>query len=603
MNKQEIIALIYGFSVITLVSFFSFILVSSSQVGALSGSKWQAGNIISDANFYDNNQMSVSEIDKTIKELVKCDTNGDKNSEWGGGIDYNGDGRITRSEWARSTYNYTGKFVCLADYYENPTTGANNLHTGIRPPGSISAAEIIKRAADQYRINPKVLLVKIRKESPGPLTADEWPLPSQFEAAMGYACPDPPLGQPVVCDPAFRGFNKQISNAAKGLRNYVTNASSYRYKAFQNNTILYNPDRSCGLSTVYIANHATAGLYNYTPYQPNKAALDNLYTEGDKCSAYGNRNFWVMYNQMFGPTISYQAGDKPSSKSGYAKAACTVSRFSSEYVGRLYNPDTRDFLYTTSHIEACNSVKLGFIWDGIVFINTKDDPNRIPIYRLANHERHIYTSSDAVRDDHLNNRGYKDEGIGFYALSSPSPSSTPVYGLQRDETFFITSAGKEAEQYASDRYFNFGTAFYTKKMTGEDIPIYRISNAQHSRLYTASATERRLAIRDLGFKDEGIISTNDLYPTTDNMPIYRLRSPWGTYFYTLSRIERDLAVINHDYFSEGIGFYVYMYSDKPVYRAFDPSSALRIYTNNLLEYRLAEQRHKYVGEGISWYGK
>jgi len=50
-------------------------------------------------------------------------------------------------------------------------------------------------------------------------------------------------------------------------------------------------------------NAATAALYNYTPYQPNKAALDNLYGSGNSCSAYGNRNFWRMYNDWFGPTI------------------------------------------------------------------------------------------------------------------------------------------------------------------------------------------------------------------------------------------------------------------------------------------------------------
>ncbi|MBC7404826.1 MAG: hypothetical protein H7252_03970 [Cytophaga sp.] len=49
-------------------------------------------------------------------------------------------------------------------------------------------------------------------------------------------------------------------------------------------------------------NQATAGLYNYTPYQPNTAALANLYGTGDSCSAYGNRNFWRMFYDWFGST-------------------------------------------------------------------------------------------------------------------------------------------------------------------------------------------------------------------------------------------------------------------------------------------------------------
>jgi len=53
-----------------------------------------------------------------------------------------------------------------------------------------------------------------------------------------------------------------------------------------------------------LQNQATAGLYNYTPYQPNQAALNNLYGSGDACSAYGNRNFWRIYIDWFGSPTS-----------------------------------------------------------------------------------------------------------------------------------------------------------------------------------------------------------------------------------------------------------------------------------------------------------
>jgi hypothetical protein len=51
---------------------------------------------------------------------------------------------------------------------------------------------------------------------------------------------------------------------------------------------------------VFIENQATAGLYNYTPYTPNDAALNNMYGTGDACSSYGNRNFWRIYTDWFG---------------------------------------------------------------------------------------------------------------------------------------------------------------------------------------------------------------------------------------------------------------------------------------------------------------
>jgi hypothetical protein len=51
---------------------------------------------------------------------------------------------------------------------------------------------------------------------------------------------------------------------------------------------------------VRIRNQATANLYNYTPYQPNEAALASLYGDGDECSAFGNRNFWRIFTDWFG---------------------------------------------------------------------------------------------------------------------------------------------------------------------------------------------------------------------------------------------------------------------------------------------------------------
>lgn len=69
--------------------------------------------------------------------------------------------------------------------------------------------------------------------------------------------------------------------------------------------MLYHPDSDrCGGASVTIASAATAALYYYTPYQPNAAALANLYGTGDSCSSYGNRNFWRMYSDWFGDPAS-----------------------------------------------------------------------------------------------------------------------------------------------------------------------------------------------------------------------------------------------------------------------------------------------------------
>ena len=67
--------------------------------------------------------------------------------------------------------------------------------------------------------------------------------------------------------------------------------------------ILWNvAETGCGGADVTIRNTATASLYNYTPYQPNAAALASYPGVGDRCSAYGNRNFFFLFQKYFGVT-------------------------------------------------------------------------------------------------------------------------------------------------------------------------------------------------------------------------------------------------------------------------------------------------------------
>jgi hypothetical protein len=266
---------------------------------AVSGSEWKAGNIVSDSIFYDNSSMSISDIQNFLNNKVpSCDSSGVKTSELGGG---------SRAQYGASR-GYPAPFVCVRNYIENPSTHENNLSTNGQVSGGWPAAMIIKYAADTYRINPKILLVTIQKESS--MITDDWPLRVQYNAIMGYGCPDTGPNNSANCNSTYNGFYNQMMLSARQFRLYADNPQSYRYKPYQNNTILYNPNTSCGSSNVYIEGLATAGLYNYTPYQPNTAALNNLYGTGDGCSAYGNRNFWRMYNDWFGGTqgpIAYKA--------------------------------------------------------------------------------------------------------------------------------------------------------------------------------------------------------------------------------------------------------------------------------------------------------
>ena len=61
-------------------------------------------------------------------------------------------------------------------------------------------------------------------------------------------------------------------------------------------------ESGCGSGPVTIKNLATASLYTYTPYQPNAAALAAYPGAGDRCSTYGNRNFFRLFQKYFGDT-------------------------------------------------------------------------------------------------------------------------------------------------------------------------------------------------------------------------------------------------------------------------------------------------------------
>ena len=250
---------------------------------------WQAGNIMSNEVMGAYASMSDSQIQSFLEAKVStCDTNGQQLSEYGG-PDLNGDGKVQRWEWGQANYNQT-TFVCLKDYTVN----------------GVKASRIIYDKAQTYRINPKVLIVLLQKEQG--LVTDTWPLNVQYRTATGYGCPDT-----APCDSQYYGLANQLDWAAKMFRSILDNSPDwYTPYVLGNNYIQYNPESSCGGGTVNIANRATQALYNYTPYQPNKASLDAGFGSAP-CGAYGNRNFYLYYSSWFGSPrgIDYDSFDIP----------------------------------------------------------------------------------------------------------------------------------------------------------------------------------------------------------------------------------------------------------------------------------------------------
>lgn len=283
------------------VIIFGFVLLgitfaASGRVESLSGSQWRADRIIDDGVFYNGAGMSEELIQGFLNSKVPtCDTNGS--------LQYGGTG-MTRAQWADANNKPEPPYVCLKSYTQNvPSRDADAYCSGAITGGIKNAARIIYEVSRACNINPKVILVTLQKEQS--LITDDWPWPVQYTKATGYGCPDSSLPESVDnnqngCYDEFEGFFNQIYYGARQFQRYKTQPHLFNFSAQETSFIQYNPNGSCGGTNVTVFNHATAGLYNYTPYQPNQAALNNLYGTGDSCSAYGNRNFWRIFNDWFG---------------------------------------------------------------------------------------------------------------------------------------------------------------------------------------------------------------------------------------------------------------------------------------------------------------
>jgi putative cell wall-binding protein len=183
-------------------------------------------------------------------------------------------------------------------------------------------SRIIYKVQIACGVSAKVLLVTLQKEQ-GLITSTN-PTTRAVNYALGYGCPDT-----APCDPAVAGISQQLYRAAAQFQRYRLSPSTYNFQVGTEN-IQYHPNTACGTKRVTILNQATAGLYNYTPYTPNAAALNNLYGLGDSCSSYGNRNFWRLYTDWFGsPTTLVPSGVETERLAGSDRWA-TAARISSE---------------------------------------------------------------------------------------------------------------------------------------------------------------------------------------------------------------------------------------------------------------------------------
>lgn len=319
----------------------------TARTAALSGGEFQAGRIMDDVVFFNPGTMNTLQIQEFLNAKVpSCDSSGQQtiyDSAYGD--------TVTRAVYSQRR-GVSTPFICLKDFRQDTIAkpGEAGLCNGYTVANQ-SAAEIIYNVAQSCGINPKVLTVLLQKEQS--LVTDDWPWPVQYRSATGYGCPDT-----AACDAEYYGFFNQVYSAARQFKRYSRDSNLFNYRANTSADIYFNPGpcventsctqyygrfgtspdiQYCGATSVFIQNQATAGLYNYTPYQPNSAALNNLYGTGDICSSYGNRNFWRLYNDWFGSTLGPNFNWSLESQALYTDSTKTTGASNSLVAGnRVY---------------------------------------------------------------------------------------------------------------------------------------------------------------------------------------------------------------------------------------------------------------------------
>ncbi|HZK59448.1 MAG TPA: hypothetical protein VFC59_06225, partial [Cryobacterium sp.] len=262
---------------VSLVLSLALVAAPAQPANAANGADFHPGFIISDAVFYNGKTMTAAQIQSFL----------------------NSKGRTVSKDPALNGLPCVAGYTCLKSYSQTTTsqTAKSEGCAAYAGQPNEAAAVIIYKVGVSCGINPKALLVLLEKEQG--LVTGTHPTASIYRKATGFGCPDT-----SVCDSQYYGFFNQVYQAAWMFKKYQARPSSRGYVAGRYNTIAWSPNSACGSSSVYIQNKATAGLYIYTPYRPNAAALANMYGTGNSCSTYGNRNFWRLFTDWFGSTGS-----------------------------------------------------------------------------------------------------------------------------------------------------------------------------------------------------------------------------------------------------------------------------------------------------------
>lgn len=141
---------------------------------------------------------------------------------------------------------------------------------------------------------------------------------------------------------------------------------------------------------------------------------------------------------------------------------------------------------------------------GTLTVTEKSEEDRVPLYRVynPNNGEHLYTKS-LTEAQGLVNKGWQDEGIGWYGAEKSGKPVYRLYNRNSGEHFYTLDKG-EYDNVANAGWEKEDISFYAAEDT--EIPIYRVFNPNSkdagSHHYTLSTDESIWLIQE-GWQAEG----------------------------------------------------------------------------------------------------
>lgn len=370
-NKKVWLVALGVFVAVFLFTFLTAKFKGDEDVDAVNLANFDAGYIMSDYQMGNYNSMSEADIQRFLTAKNPCNN-----------TDYNSYVSMTNRYPGYSWHWANGHFICISEerFGDGEVIGSGD-----------TAAHIIWQAAQDYRINPQVLIVLLQKEQG--LITDTFPHNRQYRAATGYGCPDT-----AACSSQYYGFKNQVRKAAAMFRTVLDGGWTNYPLGW--NYVQYNPNSACGGSWINIRSLATSALYRYTPYQPNASALAAGYGVGDSCGAYGNRNFYNYFEDWFG-------GVKDTYKEIIVEAQTKYARMVADGTYQIISKASPD-----------KSIDIkGGVYEGM----TSSAPLQIYPTKTSNRENQLF-------------RIEYDKNTGFYSITNPTTGmSVDVKGASTED--------------------------------------------------------------------------------------------------------------------------------------------------------------------------